>query len=228
MSIKALVLDFGGVISKTMFETHALTEQELGLAPGTLTWRGPFVGESGSELSVNDEVWQQMQADQISERDYWLHRARETGALVGEQWDSMQAFVRRARGKNPLEIIRPEFLNCLEQAKQAGIRLAILSNELDLFYGEDFRHKLPFMKDFEQVVDATYTHILKPDPNAYYAITEALGLQPEQCLFVDDQARNIEGARAVGMCTHHFDVLNPFDSYQRIVTQLGIGVGIGG
>jgi putative hydrolase of the HAD superfamily len=39
---RALVLDFGGVISKTLFETHDLSEKALGLAPGTLEWRGPF------------------------------------------------------------------------------------------------------------------------------------------------------------------------------------------
>ncbi|RUU51265.1 HAD family phosphatase, partial [Mesorhizobium sp. M7A.T.Ca.TU.009.01.1.1] len=29
---QALVLDFGGVVTRTLFETHALTEQALGLA----------------------------------------------------------------------------------------------------------------------------------------------------------------------------------------------------
>mgnify|MGYP003331586298 CR=1 FL=1 len=37
---KALILDFGGVISRTLFETHAMTEAALGLPAGTLTWRG--------------------------------------------------------------------------------------------------------------------------------------------------------------------------------------------
>jgi putative hydrolase of the HAD superfamily len=32
--------DFGGVISVTLFERHARSEQALGLPPGTLTWRG--------------------------------------------------------------------------------------------------------------------------------------------------------------------------------------------
>jgi len=41
MTAQALVLDFGGVISRMLFETHPLTEQALGLPPGTLTWRGP-------------------------------------------------------------------------------------------------------------------------------------------------------------------------------------------
>ena len=50
------MLDFGGVISKTLFETHELTEASLGLARGTLDWRGPFD-------SINDPLWQSMQRD---------------------------------------------------------------------------------------------------------------------------------------------------------------------
>ena len=74
---KALVLDFGGVISKTLFETHALSEAALGLAPGSLTWRGPFD-------PATDAPWRAMQAGEMTERDYWALRMAETGALVGE------------------------------------------------------------------------------------------------------------------------------------------------
>ena len=213
MKIEALVFDFGGVISKTLFETHPLTEQELGLPANTLQWRGPFD-------PANDSHWRDMQHDIISERDYWLYRAAQTGKLVGEQWDSMQAFVTRARGQNPQEVIREQFYHCIEQAQQKGVRLAILSNELDLFYGDDFRAKLPFLSQFELIVDATYTHILKPDPNAYAFITEGLALNAEQCLFIDDQQRNIDGAQRVGMQTQLFDVLNPAASYASVLDKI--------
>ena len=53
---KAIIFDFGGVISKTLFETHDLTEIALGLPPGTLKWRGPFDPK-------NDKLWESMQAD---------------------------------------------------------------------------------------------------------------------------------------------------------------------
>ena len=86
-----LILDFGGVVTRTLFETHDLSEAALGLAPGTLTWRGPFDPD-------NDPLWQDMQADRISERDYWMRRTRETGALVGADWTKMADFVRAARG----------------------------------------------------------------------------------------------------------------------------------
>jgi putative hydrolase of the HAD superfamily len=206
MSAQALVLDFGGVISRTLFETHALTEEALGLAAGTLTWQGPFD-------PANDALWTSMQADEISERDYWMTRTKEVGQLVGEEWTSMQQFVIAARGADPLPVIRPEFLATIDKLKQAGYRLAILSNELDLFYGADFRQKLPFLKDFEVIVDATYTNILKPDPRAYEDVLQQLNLPAEQCVFVDDQLRNVNGSIAAGMKTVHFDVCNPQASY---------------
>lgn len=212
---KALVLDFGGVISRTLFETHALTEKALGLSPGSLTWRGPFAPDT-------DPLWSDMQAGVISERDYWLARTSEVGTLIGKTWTRMEEFVRAARGADPDSVIRPEFRSALRMAQGAGITTAILSNELDLFYGADFRDKLPFLKSFDLIIDATYTNILKPDPRAYLAICEGLNLAPALCVFVDDQAKNIVGARAVGMTTVHFDVKHPGQSYREALAHFGL------
>ena len=213
MTGRALVLDFGGVVSRTLFETHALSEQALGLAPGTLTWRGPFDPAS-------DPLWQDMQADRISERDYWMARTREVGRLVGEDWDRMETFVQRARGADVAAVIRPEAVAAIARAKAAGCRLAILSNELDLFYGADFRQRLPLLAQFDVVIDATYTRILKPDPRAYALCTEALGLPAEACVFVDDQLRNVEGGRRAGMQVVHFDVAQPEACYAQALQLL--------
>ena len=97
---QALVLDFGGVMTKTMFETHAHTEAALGLEAGALAWRGPFAPET-------DPLWQMMQNDEISERDYWLDRTREVGQLVGKRWSRIEDFIRQARGADPEAVIRP-------------------------------------------------------------------------------------------------------------------------
>lgn len=218
MTGRALILDFGGVVTRTLFETHALTEAALGLAPGTLTWRGPFAPET-------DPLWQCMQAGEISERDYWHIRTREVGALVGQDWSEMSQFVRAARGAEPDKIIRPEALAAIEAARAAGFKLAILSNELDLFYGADFREKLPFLARFDVIHDATYTGILKPDPRAYAACLDALGLPAAACVFVDDQARNIAGARAAGLQTVHFAVADPAASYHEALRLLGVTTG---
>ncbi|MFK5977449.1 MAG: HAD-IA family hydrolase [Rhizobiaceae bacterium] len=215
MTEQALILDFGGVISRTLFETHNLSEKALKLTPGTLTWCGPFAPD-------NDVLWCAMQAGEISERDYWHQRTQEVAKLVGAEWTQMSDFVKAARGAAPAEVIRPEFLETIAIAKSNGVRLAILSNELDLFYGADFRQKLPFLKDFEVIHDATYTKILKPDPRAYQACLEDIGLNAEDCVFVDDQARNIEGAINIGLKTVHFNVRTPAESYANALGLLGL------
>ena len=183
---RALVLDFGGVITRTLFETHPMTEAALGLAPGSLTWRGPFAPQT-------DPLWQDMQAGRIAERGYWGERTRQVAALIGADWHEMSDFVRAA----------------IRAARAAGCRLAILSNELDLFYGADFRDRLPLLAHFDVIVDATHTGILKPDPRAYRDCIDRLGLPAGACVFVDDQPRNVAGAAAAGMVAAHFDVNAP-------------------
>ena len=212
---RALVLDFGGVISKTLFETHDLTEAALGLAPCSLKWLGPFALES-------DPLWASMQRGEISERDYWLTRSREVGHLVGEDWRDMETFVKRARGADPEAVIRPEAERAIRLVGDAGFKLAILSNELDLFYGADFRRKLPLLDRFQAIIDATYTKVLKPDPRAYQMVLDELSLDPDLCVFVDDQQRNIVGAQACGLQTVLFDVRDPRTSYIEALRPFGL------
>ena len=165
-----------------------------------------------------------MQRDEISERDYWLARTREVGRLVGEDWDRMETFVQRARGADPDAVIRPEAIAAISAVKQAGHKLAILSNELDLFYGAGFRARLPLLDQFDVIVDATHTGILKPDIRSYESVASALDLPAGACVFVDDQKRNIDGAEAFGMQTVHFDVRRPQSSFAGALRHFGLPI----
>ena len=49
-SEKALILDFGGVVTRTLFETHDITERALGLPAGTLTRRRTNRWHSGKAM----------------------------------------------------------------------------------------------------------------------------------------------------------------------------------
>ena len=154
-----LVLDFGGVISRTLFETHPQTERALGLPAGTLAWRGPFAPDAGTR-------WRDILARLIAERDYWNHRTREVGRLVGETWESVPDFLARACGDHPATIIRSEALDAIARVGAAGRRLAIIFNEFDLFYGAGFRSKLTFLAQIDLIFDATNTKVLKPGRRA--------------------------------------------------------------
>lgn len=58
--------------------------------------------------------------------------------------------------------------------------------------------------------------LLKPDLKIYQAVCRALGVQPEQCTFIDDLAENIAGAQAAGMKAVHFRQ----DNFSEVVREI--------
>ena len=58
---------------------------------------------------------------------------------------------------------------------------------------------LPLDKSFKKMFLSHEMHLLKPDPEIYRRAIKESGHKPEECLFVDDSQKNIDGALAVGM-----------------------------
>lgn len=55
---------------------------------------------------------------------------------------------------------------------------------------------------FEAIYDIHATdYVPKPDPRAYAGLCEAYGIDPSAALFVEDMARNLKPAKAIGMTT---------------------------
>jgi putative hydrolase of the HAD superfamily len=212
---KALLLDFGSVMSVSVFERHRDTEAELGLAPGTLGWMGPIAPDT-------DPLWQAMQRDEITERDYWATRARELGECVGEPGWDMLAMLTRIRQVDPNAVVRPQVAQLIREARARGIKVGILTNELELFYGKQFLTRMDVLREMEMIVDATHNNILKPDPRAYALAIEALGLKPEEILFVDDQFRNIVGGVKAGLQTQFFDLRDVAGNVAAVAARLQI------
>jgi len=52
---------------------------------------------------------------------------------------------------------------------------------------------------YDATVISTQVGATKPDPRMYAAISQKLGADPGDCLFVDDRAENLEGAVSAGM-----------------------------
>jgi putative hydrolase of the HAD superfamily len=210
---KALLLDFGAVMSVSVFERHRETERILGLPPGSLDWQGALD-------PATDPLWQRMQRDEITERDYWAIRAREVGEAVGEaNWD-VHRFLTRIRQAEPDAVVRPAMRRLIEAAGAAGLRLGILSNELELFYGAEFVKQMNILDAFDAVVDASITSILKPDLRSYALAVESLELSAQDILFVDDQPRNIVGAIKAGLQTQYFDLRDVPGNIEAIAARL--------
>ena len=63
----------------------------------------------------------------------------------------------------------------------------------------------PFLDAFDGIVVSGRENLLKPDAAIYNLFLDRFGLKAEDCFFIDDSLRNVEGARAIGMHAHHFN-----------------------
>lgn len=210
----ALLLDFGCVIAKSVFEIIEPFERGLGLAPGTLPWRGPL------DLDT-DPLWRAMLAKELTERQYWERRAKEIATLIGEEWTPLDLMTRASDVVGAAQF-RTEIEQLVKDARAADLRVGVLTNELELFHGRAWMDTVPALKHMDTIVDATHTKILKPDLRAYRLGVEALDTAPEATLFVDDQAHNVEGARAAGLTAIHFDIRRPHEMVAEIRDELGL------
>lgn len=198
---KALVLDFGSVISRSIFEKRLEVADKLGLPRDTFGWAGPTAPES-------DQLWRDMLADKLTEREYWAEMAKDIGRRLGQDWEPLD-YLNAARADNINDDIRPEIKRLISDVKTAGAKVGVLSNELELFYGKEAMESVDILKEIDAIVDATHTKILKPDPRAYAEILSLLDVPASKAIFLDDQPRNVAGSVDFGMEAIFFDVRYP-------------------
>jgi putative hydrolase of the HAD superfamily len=90
----------------------------------------------------------------------------------------------------------PELLDLVGRARAAGARTALVTDA----------HAVPdgVADAFELVVLGPALGVRKPDPEIYRRVGARLGVRAEDCVVVDDQPRNVRGARAAGaVVVHH-------------------------
>ena len=54
---------------------------------------------------------------------------------------------------------------------------------------------------FEHVIESSVVGVRKPDPAIYLMACDKLGVEPQDCVFLDDLGINLKPARALGMAT---------------------------
>lgn len=210
-----LLLDFGGVCLLNPVELHHRAELALGLEPGTFTWLGPVD-------PTTDELWRRMIAgDGLTERQYWAQRAVEVGQAAGRDIDLRDYMTMLYDPPTP-EIVRPEAMDVVTRARDAGYSMSVLTNDMRAFHGREWEQGIEFLRLADHIVDCSDTDILKPDPRAYERAVDMIGAPADRILFVDDQPLNVDGARAVGLDAMWFDVADAADSWQAVADRLGI------
>jgi len=98
----------------------------------------------------------------------------------------------------------PESLAVVEQLARSGkYLLATLNNEpreLNQYRIDQFGLR----RDFAAFFSSCYLGARKPDEAIYRLALGVTQRAPEECMFIDDRALNLESARRLGMGTIHF------------------------
>jgi len=114
----------------------------------------------------------------------------------------------------------PEMINLARKVKENGTKIFILSNnftERAKYYDENF----PFLKDFDKVYYSWQTGFVKPDLEAYKNLLRENNLQPEQCLYFDDSAKNIKAASSLGIISYLFKDTQDLQAILKAAALLG-------
>ena len=86
----------------------------------------------------------------------------------------------------------------LEDAYNAGIPLYSITDNVHEFI-QYLKEKYTFFDKFKGVIVSAEVGILKPCEKIYHCLLDQYNLIPQETVFIDDIAKNVEGAEKVGM-----------------------------
>jgi epoxide hydrolase-like predicted phosphatase len=177
---KGLLIDWGGVLTTDLFASFASFCEAEGLEAAKV--RDLFRhDEAARDLLVEFEC------GRVGEAEFERRFAPMLGVDDAGLVDRMFA------GSAP----DARMLGAVKAARDAGIKTGLISNS----WGVD-RYPRQLMDDlFDGVVISGVVGIRKPAPEIYAMGAEAVGLPPEECVFVDDLGFNLKPAKELGMAT---------------------------
>jgi putative hydrolase of the HAD superfamily len=177
--IRAVLFDFGGVLVEEGFREglYDIARQQ-GLNPQAVHREAyDAIYESGYVLGLG------------TEDEFWRVLRQKTG-LSGKIETMRQAIATQFA-------LRPRMFSVVRTLRQRGYITAILSDQTDWLDRLDA--ELHFFQDFDKVYNSYHLGKGKRDPSIFDDVVGDLGLVPNQVLFVDDDAGNVERARSQGL-----------------------------
>lgn len=211
---KAVIFDFGGVITASPFEAFNRLEEERGLPRDFI--------RSVNATNPDSNAWALFERAEIDPARFDALFAAEAKAL-GHALD----------GASVLGVlsgsIRPAMVQALDTLAEAQYRLACITNNVPAGHGAGMArsgnakdaYEQVFAR-FEHVIESSKAGVRKPDPRIYLMMCEKLGLQPAQCIYLDDLGINCKPAAQLGM--HAIKVANGEQALADLSAVLGIAL----
>jgi len=175
---RALVVDFGGVLTTSIWPAFASFCEREGLAPETV--RELFRADPGALALLRGLETGELDEAAFEPRFAELLGLSTHEGLIDRLFADLSPDAR--------------MVGAVRAAREAGLKTGLISNS----WGLGIYDRAP-VDLFDAAVVSGDVGLHKPQPEIYLLACERLAVEPAECVFVDDLRENIAGAEAVGM-----------------------------
>jgi putative hydrolase of the HAD superfamily len=192
--IKAVISDFGGVLTTPLVQSFMAFQDQTGITTETL---GKAM-QAATEANGDNPLFE-MERGEITEVAFLAKLTDSLEPLLGHR-PEMHRFK-----EIYFEALQPNaaMIELMRELKAEGYRMAMLTNNVRE-WEPLWRSMLPVDEIFEDVVDSGFVGCRKPESKIYALTLERVATPADACLFVDDVLVNCEGAERAGMTAIHF------------------------
>lgn len=209
--IKAILWDFGGVITSSPFDAFNRYEAEHDIPKDFI--RGI------NAVNPTTNAWARFENSQVSIEEFdRLFKAE--SAAAGYPIPGM-AVLKLLAGD-----VRPEMVNALKICKQ-HYRIGCITNNVKSDKGSAIPQTtdqqdgvIKIMELFDEVIESSVEGVRKPEPGIYQIALDRMKVEAVNCVFLDDLGINLKPARAMGMKT--IKVLNTRQALEELEQVTGL------
>ena len=189
-----VISDFGGVLTTPLVEAFASVQDRVGIPPKTF-------GEALRALNEREGTNPlfELECGRITEKEFQVQLADGLEPLLGHRPEIEDFGLLLFEALDP----NPGMIDLIREVRRDGIRTSLLTNNVKEWEVK-WRSMMPIDELFETVVDSAFVGCRKPDPRIYHLTLERVGLDPEECIFIDDMKINIDAANELGLHGVHF------------------------
>lgn len=186
-NVKAVLWDFGGVITSSPFEAFEAYERRAGLPVGMI--------RNINTINPDGNAWAKFERNEISRPDFCVAFEKEARALGHEV--NGAAVLACLQGA-PRPIMVRALARVRERYTVACLTNNVAGADRSTEQAEDIAR---IMKIFHHVVESSKVGLRKPERGFYELALETVGAAPEEAVFLDDLGVNLKTAREMGMTT---------------------------
>ncbi|NBJ94067.1 HAD family hydrolase [Parablautia muri] len=178
--VKNVVFDIGNVLAgfawQEFYQSFGFSEE---------------VYEKLTKATVKSEFWNELDRGALDDDELLA------GFIQNDP--SIEKEIREVFQNVEKMIVRYDYaIPWIKELKNREYGVYVISNFSHKAY-EDCRKALDFLKEIDGGILSFQERLIKPDPEIYQLLLKRYKLKAEECVFIDDTAKNVEAAVKEGM-----------------------------